>query len=102
MLETRAPDQSSQSSASRCLAGMRQKTASTSAALGGLICSSSSRGSLIERSRTSDGVVRDLREELLELLADGEWWTFDSPVRNRTPVWVARLRSSTERAMIRP
>lgn len=26
----------------------------------------------------------------------------DSPVRNRTPVWVARLRSSTERAMIRP
>ncbi len=23
----------------------------------------------------NDGVVRDLREELLELLADGEWWT---------------------------
>jgi AAA domain len=27
------------------------------------------------RRDPSDGVVRDLREELLELLADGEWWT---------------------------
>jgi hypothetical protein len=27
------------------------------------------------RRDPNDGVVRDLREELLELLADGEWWT---------------------------
>jgi hypothetical protein len=27
------------------------------------------------RRDPNDGVIRDLREELLELLADGEWWT---------------------------
>jgi hypothetical protein len=44
-LETRAPDQSSQSNASRCFAGMRRYT------------SGSSRGSLIERSRIGFGVT---------------------------------------------
>lgn len=35
------------------------------------------------RRDPSDGVVRDLREELLELLGDGEWWTLTTLRRTK-------------------